>query len=756
MKNLKNICHLILMLIVLLSLTIANRVCAQNHSGFSLISASPTHIMLRFDGEAFHLESQSGSPGEAQIIMVKNGVPGIMKDAPGLPHYAVSLLVPDGAKMIVKVVSAHFYEKKDILIAPSKGNVYRGVQPDSLPFVFGRVYAENTFYPGRLWKIRLPYVLRRKHGQTLVVYPFRYNPVKKILRIYDNIIFEITFQKSSKAAPSSQMPINDAGFESVFKYHFLNWHFGFKSTQKQQLSEPGMLIISYGSFIPLLKDFIDWKRRAGIDVKVADVAMIGRNAKKIKAYIKKVYQQSGITYVLLVGDAAQVPCSSIAGNDSDNDYAYVDGNDHYPDLFVGRFSAENSLQLSTMVDRTMAYEMSPSSDSWYTRAIGIGSEMGPGYHNLMDYQQIRFIDSTYLLTTTYRQATELFDGSQGGDDAAGNPTKEMLTTAVNRGAGIINYCGHGSTAGWNTTDFGNSQVDKLENEGKWPFIIAVSCATGNFVHQECFAESWLRASYDGKPTGAVAALMPTIDQSWAPPMCAQQQMNALLSAPDSAHPPRTFAAICMDGCIKMNDEYGTDGYEITDTWVVFGDPSLEVRTDVPKKIEVDYPVSVDDTCTSIFVKTNLHSGRVALFAKGVIYAVASVDSRGNALLSVDSIPLDKQADLTITAFNYRPFLGKILWEGSSDVVMNRKNTFGFKVYPNPAKSMISFSFVLKKREKMEVNVFNLSGKKIATLFSGESASGGHIFHWKPDTPGIYLVQLKSTKSSIEKEIIFLK
>lgn len=755
MKNLINIRQLTIVLVVLLSLTIAGGVCAQNHSGFSLISSSPTHVVLRFNGEAFHFEGQSASLGGGQAIVVKNGISSLEKGVPALPYYAVSLLIPEGKKMAVKVVSTHFYDKKDILIAPSKGNVYRGIQQDSLPFVFGKVYAENAFYSGRLWKTRQPYVLRQKRGQTLVVYPFRYNPVKKILRIYDNVVFDITFQKNSKATPSLQKSINAAGFEGIFRHHFLNYPSGLKSAKKRRPAS-SMLIISYGPFIPLLRDFISWKRHTGMHVEVADVAMIGRDAQKIKAYIRKVYQQSGITYVLLVGDAAQVPCSSIAGNDSDNDYAYVDGNDHYPDLFIGRFSAETPRQLLTMVDRTMAYEIDPPSGNWYTRAIGIGSEMGPGYHNFMDYQQIRFIDSAYLLTTTYRQTTELFDGSQEGNDAAGDPTEEMLTIAVNQGAGIINYCGHGSTAGWNTTNFDNVQVDKLENKVKWPFIIAVSCATGNFVHQECFAESWLRASYNGKPAGAVAALMPTIDQSWDPPMCAQQQMNALLSAPDSAYPLQTFAAICMDGCIKMNDEYGTDGYEITDTWIVFGDPTLEVRTDIPKNIEADYPVSVDDSCSSILVKTNLHNGRVALFSKGIIYAVANVDSAGNALLSVDSIPSGKQADLTITAFNYRPFSGKILWERASGLKANWENVFGLKVFPNPAKEFFSCSFRLKRTWEVEVSTFGPGGKKISTLFSGKLAPGEYHFRWQPETPGVYILRLNAGENSIEKKIIFLK
>ena len=50
------------------------------------------------------------------------------------------------------------------------------------------------------------------------------------------------------------------------------------------------------------------------------------------------------------------------------------------------------------------------------------------------------------------------------------------------------------------------------------FIISVACVNGNFVNSTCFAEAWLRAEDNDEPTGAIATLMSTINQSWNPPM----------------------------------------------------------------------------------------------------------------------------------------------------------------------------------------------------------------------------------------------
>ena len=60
-------------------------------------------------------------------------------------------------------------------------------------------------------------------------------------------------------------------------------------------------------------------------------------------------------------------------------------------------------------------------------------------------------------------------------------------------------------------------------------FLQVISVNGNFKNTTCFAESWLRATNNGVPTGAIAFLGSTINQSWNPPMCAQDEMNDILS-----------------------------------------------------------------------------------------------------------------------------------------------------------------------------------------------------------------------------------
>ena len=85
--------------------------------------------------------------------------------------------------------------------------------------------------------------------------------------------------------------------------HFIN----FKPAKYNPVSEQGnMLIITYDTFYNAMIPFVQWKNLKGIPTEMVNVSTIG-NANAIKTYIANYYNTKGLTFVLLVGDAAQVP-----------------------------------------------------------------------------------------------------------------------------------------------------------------------------------------------------------------------------------------------------------------------------------------------------------------------------------------------------------------------------------------------------------------------------------------------------------------
>ena len=628
----------------------------------TLVSSDVSQSVIHLSLDGFWKSEVQTSQGSAWLIDLGNSVRNLEKGAPDLPYVSTSVIIPDLSKMKVEVVSAKFKEFKNVLIAPSRGNIYRDVDPATVPYEYGDLYQINSNYPGKLSQLNDPYIVRDYRGQAIWMFPVQYNPVTKTLRIYYDLEIKVSESGVAEINPfyrKKTLDKIDSRFYEIYKSHFLNFQ---TSSRYDPVDEHGnMLIISYGSFIKNMSPFVTWKTQTGTHVEIVDVATIGGSA-AIKQYVADYYNDHGLTFLMLIGDAAQVPTSNAGGNDSDNDYTYIEGNDHYPDLFCGRFSAENEEHVITQVKRMIDYEKNPqmTDTTWYTQTLGIASNQGTGDDNEYDWEHIRNIQQNKLLPYTYVYDYEMYDGSHGQHDAAGNPTSSMVGDAIDDGVTIINYTGHGSNTSWSTSGFSNSNVNNLTNAGKLPFIFSVACVNGNFVNHTCFAEAWMRAEDTfGNPTGAISTIMSTINQSWDPPMCGQDAMNDILVETYSDNIKRTFGGITMNGCMEMNDTYGSQGYEMTDTWTIFGDPSLMIRTAVPEELTATHPDKLFVGDTMMTVSCPVDGAIATLSMNGEILGTATI-SGGTTTIFFDS-PLASigDADFVVIAYNHIPYIATI-------------------------------------------------------------------------------------------------
>ncbi|MBN2174867.1 MAG: choice-of-anchor D domain-containing protein [Bacteroidales bacterium] len=615
---------------------------------------STSVIKLSIDG--FYLHPVQTPNGEVFVPMLDETSPILQSGSPDLPKVTASVIIPDLAGMELEIISKSFTDFNNIEIAPSKGNLTRDIDPSTVPYVWGKVYQIDGFYPANPHGLRDPYIIRDYRGQTIIFYPFQYNPVTKVLRVFDEMtvrLHKISDNGFNPLIRENSLVKVDEQFDKIYSGHFLNYN----SSKYTPVEEEGnMLIISYGSFMTDMQSFVDWKNTIGIPTEMVDVATIGNSA-AIKTYIANYYTSNGLTFVLLVGDAAQVP-SSYSSGDSDNNYSYIVGSDHYPDIFIGRFSAESNAHVQTQVQRTIEYEQTPYTGyDWYTKCIGIASSEGPGDDNEYDYQHVRNMQ-TDLMGYTYSYNYELFDGSQGGNDASGNPTTTLVANAINSGSSIVLYTGHGSTTAWSSSGFSSTNVNALTNNDKLPFIWAVACVNGNFVGTTCFAEAWLRATNGGEPSGAVATLMSTINQSWNPPMEGQDEMVDILVESYANNIKRTFGGLSMNGCMKMNDTYGSGGSEMTDTWTVFGDPSVVVRTAVPQNMTVTHSPVILLGSDQFTVNCNIEGALVCLTINNQIIGKAYV-SGGSATVGFDQITSIETVKIAVTSYNYIPYIAEV-------------------------------------------------------------------------------------------------
>jgi len=483
--------------------------------------------------------------------------------APELPTIARSVRIPDDARMEARVLEYDRYEITDIDVAPSKGILLRTVDPADVPYEFGGEYDQDADFPGDLVTLREPYILRDHRGAVVEVFPLQYNPIRRTLQVLDRIVVEV-----SRAGPGEvnvlQRPERDpsAAFEPLYTHHFVNHDSD--DGRYATLDEDGeMLIIASDSWLANVDPLVDHKNSIGIPTTAVGVGTIGNNSASIESYIRDRYTSSNLAFVLLVGDSNHVATPSVWGSAADPTYATVGGSDSYPDILVGRFSADSSADVDTQVARTIEYEQLPATaQDWFRKGIGIGSEEGPGDDGEYDWVHIDRIRDD-LLAHGYTEVDSFYGY---------NASASQVRSALNEGRGIVNYCGHGWDGGWVTSGFTNSDVNGLTNTSKLPFVITVGCNVGEFNHGTCFAESWLRATSGGSPTGGIGFYGSSISQSWDPPMSAQDEFNDLLLAEAYV----SFGTLAFAGACRMMDEYGGSGADEFSFWHVFGDPSLRV------------------------------------------------------------------------------------------------------------------------------------------------------------------------------------
>ncbi len=695
----------------------------------NIINSNEKATVVEFKPGAFSFQKVSTPKGDANMLMLDEGTPMLQDGAPELLKLTKSLIIPDMGVMKISVLSSNFYDVPNVEIAPSKGNIKRNIDKDKLPYSYGSIYNQNTFFPAAIAELRSPYIFRDYRGQTMVVYPFQYNPQTKVLRVYTSIKVEVAVQSQTGGENALQRdagnrtPI-DVEFDAAYKKHFINY--GLinnltKTTAYTPIAENGsMMIIADDQFVNDMAPLVAWKNRKGLATTIVKKSTAGTTAAAIKTYITNTYNTNKtLKYVLLVGDAAQLPASSTSYGDSDNNYGYITGSDSYPEVFVGRYSATTSAQVQTMVNRTISYEKTPSlTATYYKNAILIASAEGPGDNNEYDWQHQRLIKTKLLAykynnntTDTYTKGYENFDGSQGVDDAAGDPTASMITTQVNNGAGIITYSGHGSETSFVTTGFSNSNINSLTNTDKWPFIFSVACVNGEFVKTAtCFGEAWLRAGSPTAPKGAVATLMATINQSWNPPMKAQDAIIDIITEADKTNIKRTFTGIAMNGCMAMNDSYGNEGREITDTWVTFGDPSTTIFTNTPAKLTATHIATAPVGVTTVTVNCNTEGALVCLSVNGVILGTGTV-SNGVATITFAAVNTSGTViDVTATAYNTAPYFGTVTIGsvGIDALVTN----YALSIFPVPANNNLTVQLQTNSTETVNISLVNSLGQVV--------------------------------------------
>tara|TARA_B110000438_G_scaffold298048_1_gene345492 strand:- start:265 stop:2475 length:2211 start_codon:yes stop_codon:yes gene_type:complete len=650
---------------VFLSIAFSNNLNSEDYTSdaieINIIEQNKNYIIINYTLNSYSINDIDYNNELYQSITVDGEPNFIIQNAPSLPHINRSIIIPDNFSSAITILNSEYTELNGMNIIPSKGNITRNFDLNTIPYVKGDVYSSSQFFPQGIAELHDPYILRDYRGQVVQVNPFLFNPEDNLLRVYTSITLRIDFNGLNSIniyedRNQSKNIVYD--FDNLYQDHFINY--ATYQNRYTPLAEDGeMLVICYDSFCDEVQEFVDWKNQKGIKTTLVPKSEAGSNVSSIKSYISSFYNSHDLTYVLLVGDKNQIPSqqtgSGSSSGASDVYYAYISGNDSYPEFFIGRFSAQNTGHINTQVERSIEYERNPQlNGDWYTNGLLVASNEGAGAGHdggESDWQHAHNMWSD-LVDYNYTYVDEMYDGSHSGEDNSGNPSDTMVKNAINSGLGIIHYTGHGDTDVWVTSNFNNGDVNALTNNNELPFICTVGCKSGDFSGT-CLGEVFTYATNNNEPTGAIATFMSTIYQAWAPPMEAQDEMVDILVENYSNNRKYSFGGISWNGCLKMNDAYGSAGYDETDHWTLFGDPSISLRTDTPYILNVNHSGSLNpsDGAYEVIVDSGYDNILAALSSNGNLLGAAYA-SNGVAIIELDeSLDAYDSIILTVTGYN---------------------------------------------------------------------------------------------------------
>jgi hypothetical protein len=229
--------------------------------------------------------------------------------------------------------------------------------------------------------------------------------------------------------------------------------------------------------------------------------------KAIREFVKYAFENWELpapSYIVLIGDLSHdyrailpdsrpnfIPSmpylSSVFGlAPSDNLFVAVAGNDIHPDLAIGRLSIETVEEGNILLQKLTDYPDDPGKP-WKENVLLLASGL-----SLQDEIQFGFNDQSLLLGNNYVipngfNASYVFRFPSKPEHEPYQGEGPKIREEINKGTVLINYYGHGGGSQWDLV-FTDEDIYLLDNNGRLPVILSVTCFTAHYDNQNVFGE----------------------------------------------------------------------------------------------------------------------------------------------------------------------------------------------------------------------------------------------------------------------------
>jgi len=521
-------------------------------------------------------------------------------------------------------------------------------------------YQRDEWLPAEIVTISDPNIMGAYRFSQIAVSPLQYNPSKNKIRVLKNIEINLVLDETDLTNPKvKQNKINSFSnlTESIIQQN--------RPVPTQQNGK--YLFIIQDDLAPLLDPLLRWKEKLGYKTRVAILSETGNSSDEIKDFIQDAYDNWEIPpeYVVLVGDvdgSFVVPSFYVEGyftpwDVSDHKYSTLEGNDYFPDVFVGRFSVRSQIELNTIISKIINYESDPLiSGDWQNKAL-----MMSYVDEWMEYYSAR--------ETVMEVRTKLLDFEFTAVDTFISPYQSgisNLANMINDGYTFLNYRGAGGPGYWWGSYgalFDIYGIESLDNGFMLPMVTSITCGGGDFANSSypsCFGETWLTAGSPASPKGAIGFIGPSEIDTKTPfnntndmgiyqgitqegiTRCGEMMLRGKMELYNN------FPTCHGWGNSNNSDQFYFYVYNL------LGDPGLQVLTDTPKAFDIDFITEISSGSNYLEVQIELEESDKSNFT----IAVTNSDSLITTVVSDESgtvsIPLMLEVgNYEITASKYQ-------------------------------------------------------------------------------------------------------
>jgi len=649
---------------------------ANTGIGINLIESTSSSLVFSNYIDAVPFREVKTKDGVYTRLNLAGYTPAGNLGCPELPSINKLIEVPTGAKIKIRIIS---YEEQVIdlntlgmsfPIMPEQPSLFKNQDPASVEFVKKTEYYDgSTSFEPEFVKVVPISKMRGVQIARLSINPFTYDAASNTMTIKNNLVAEVTFED---ADISSYNETKSKYYSPAFGMAYSKiWNFSAPATKDALSTYPvKYVIVSAPMFEETLQPFIEWKTKKGFNVIEAytNNPSVGTTQASIKNYLKGLYdaattEDPAPTYVLFVGDVAQIPTTNTGQHHTDMYTVEFDGGgDYVPEIYFGRFSATSVAQLQPQIEKTLMYEEYTFPDPSFLEEVvliaGADNTYGPTHAN----GQINYANQNYFnITHDITPYVYLYPASATSESA--------IIANLSAGVALVNYTAHCGSDGWGDPSFTTSQIPSLENEDEYFFSIGNCCLSSKFDESECFGEALLRTSKKGAVAhiGGTNSTLWNEDFYWSVGVTATINANPTYAGTTQAAYDHLFHENGEDpyvsayqmayiGNMAVMESSSSEDKYYWEIYCVLGDPSLMPYAGIPDALVANYMPSVSIGTGQLLVETE-PGAYVAISIDGVLLDAKLADANGEALLEFAALESVATADIVATKQFRQPYIG---------------------------------------------------------------------------------------------------